>query len=631
MGEPTTLTEPLATELARCRQRLTWTEAELRREQQERANHLQQVKAKLAEQIHVGYQEELTRLKTKLAEQDEAHRVQLTELTASFAAKEKAYKEKLRELTRELAMYKTNGPAHTGSEKMDDIDLKPKGSGSGKPRSNHGGGRNIPTQLPTEVITHHLEQSTCPACGCERKRVDPAVSHEVDFRVQIRLLRHEREKCARCRCGWEEPDLAVESEQTDTAAPAPQGEPTTTHQPPAEEAPSEVVEPASVEAVEPASVEAVEPASAEAVEPASAEVAEPASSAPFITAALPPKAMLRSLFTDRAWIEMFVLKYVYQVPANQIINIFANADYQPHSGTLCDGFARFCQRLLAPLDGAIIEHNLTGPWWAADSSSLRLIKKDSDRTHSVCWQVRSPQCTVYFHSLTGEAEHIQTYFADATADAPILMVDRASTFKTLWFSLVFCWAHVRRDFVLLGRYEKGHRGFAITWLRRIRKLYRLHKSWRLAPHDSTLRRDLRKHLRQMEKLRDDQLARTDLPEPRRKVLTSLREHWTGLTRFVDDPRLPLDNNAVERNFRPLARFRHNCQACHSENAATTMVRAFTVIQTLIQNQIAVKPYLLAWCEAIAQNGGEPPEDLQPWLPWQLTDAVKQRIAYFKTI
>ena len=44
----------------------------------------------------------------------------------------------------------------------------------------------------------------------------------------------------------------------------------------------------------------------------------------------------------------------------------------------------------------------------------------------------------------------------------------------------------------------------------------------------------------------EELADPQLRQPCRKVLESLEEHWRGLVRFVDDPRIPMDNNASER-------------------------------------------------------------------------------------
>ena len=46
-----------------------------------------------------------------------------------------------------------------------------------------------------------------------------------------------------------------------------------------------------------------------------------------------------------------------------------------------------------------------------------------------------------------------------------------------------------------------------------------------------------------------ELAQPHLPQVRKKVLTSLRNHWSGLIRFVDHPDLPMDNNQAERALR----------------------------------------------------------------------------------
>jgi hypothetical protein len=54
-----------------------------------------------------------------------------------------------------------------------------------------------------------------------------------------------------------------------------------------------------------------------------------------------------------------------------------------------------------------------------------------------------------------------------------------------------------------------------------------------------------------------ELSDSKLCQPCRKVLESLQEHWTGLVRFVADPRIPLDNNAAERAGRGPAVARKN--------------------------------------------------------------------------
>jgi len=652
MGEVVATVEPLASDLARCRHKLAWTQAELVRERRERAEHLERIRADLIAQIHQVYRAELAALKAKVEAQTEEHRAKVAELKAEFAAKEQAYEAKLRDVVSELAMYKDGGPARSGSEKVDGTDLNSKTKRPRKPRDGHGGGRKIPKNLPTETIKHTLQSSVCPDCGLPLREVAPAVSHEVQFEVRVKLLRHERQKCTACACGW----CGATSSLDHGATP---------------EGPA--CSPAQEPCPEPMSEAAAPEASARRQVDPSAEVVR---GAPFLVAPLPPKAMAGSLFSDRSWVEMIVLKYAHQVPLNQIIAIFRSAGFASSSGTICDGFTRFTDRIVDPLERAIITHNLEGSWWAADDSSLRIIEAESERTHGVVWQVRSQDCTVYFFTRTGEAKHIRAYFAGTcpvpvgcrdcseaehiqayladTCPVPVrcrdcseaehieanfaattpdksrtLLADRASTYQTLWFTIAFCWAHMRRDFVRLGRYLPGNRTFAIGWLRHIRRLYRLHRAWRLNPDDPDLHAQLDAQLQRMAEQRDAELQRTNLPEPRRKVLQSLRNHWHGLTRFLGDLRLPLDNNAVERAFRLLARFRHNSQGCHSEGGANTAMCCFTLIATLQQNGISVKPYLLAWCDAVACHGGQPPDDIESWLPWQLADHVKQRIEHFR--
>ena len=68
---------------------------------------------------------------------------------------------------------------------------------------------------------------------------------------------------------------------------------------------------------------------------------------------------------------------------------------------------------------------------------------------------------------------------------------------------------------------------------------------------------LRQAVAAMKTRRETELARAGLATPCRKALESLGEHWEGLTRFVDDPRIPMDNNASERRARGPAVARKN--------------------------------------------------------------------------
>ncbi len=144
---------------------------------------------------------------------------------------------------------------------------------------------------------------------------------------------------------------------------------------------------------------------------------------------------------------------------------------------------------------------------------------------------------------------------------------------------------------------------------------------------------LRKKLEQMEKIRDDEL--NNLPEPgskkenartkaKRKVLNSLIVHWDGLLIFVDNPEIPMDNNTAERLLRNQVLGRKNYYGSGAEWSAGFAASFFTVFQTLIMNKINTEKWLLAYFQSCAENGGKPPADFEKFLPWNLSEELKEK-------
>ncbi|MDB5307928.1 MAG: transposase [Gemmataceae bacterium] len=129
----------------------------------------------------------------------------------------------------------------------------------------------------------------------------------------------------------------------------------------------------------------------------------------------------------------------------------------------------------------------------------------------------------------------------------VLVVDRYSADKALSgvkngrLTQACCWAHVRRDFIRVGKGWADQKEWALTWLGRIRVRYGLHRQRLGAPTNSDRQMALRDAVAAVRRRCLAELADPTLGIPARKVLTSLDEHGPGLTRFVDDPRIPLDS------------------------------------------------------------------------------------------
>jgi transposase len=103
-----------------------------------------------------------------------------------------------------------------------------------------------------------------------------------------------------------------------------------------------------------------------------------------------------------------------------------------------------------------------------------------------------------------------------------------------------------------------------------------------------------------------------------KVLKSLKRHWTGLTVFVDDPRVPMDNNRAERLLRTPVVGRKNYLGSGSEWSGHFAAKMFTIFQTWLMNGLDPYAMLLDYFEECSKISGKPPPALAPFLPWQMS-------------
>ena len=137
---------------------------------------------------------------------------------------------------------------------------------------------------------------------------------------------------------------------------------------------------------------------------------------------------------------------------------------------------------------------------------------------------------------------------------------------------------------------------------------------------------LRQAVAEMKTQMETELARADLATPCRKVLESLQEHWEGLTRFVDDPRIPMDNNSSERRGRGPAVARKNFYGSGSQWSGQLAAAAFSIFATLSMWKLNPRKWLTWYFEQCAAAGGKVPADIQPFLPWNLSEEKKKELS-----
>jgi transposase len=94
---------------------------------------------------------------------------------------------------------------------------------------------------------------------------------------------------------------------------------------------------------------------------------------------------------------------------------------------------------------------------------------------------------------------------------------------------------------------------------------------------------------------------------------------------VDDPRIPMDNNASERHGRGPALARKNFYGSGSKWSGNLAAAAFSIFATLPMCQLNPRKWLTWYFEQCAAADGQAPGDFQAFLPWNQTDEKKKEL------
>ncbi len=117
------------------------------------------------------------------------------------------------------------------------------------------------------------------------------------------------------------------------------------------------------------------------------------------------------------------------------------------------------------------------------------------------------------------------------------------------------------------------------------------------------------------------LPKSDL----RKALNYLRNHWTELTRYLDDPQLPIDNNQCEQLMREVALGRKNWLFCGSVAGGERSAGFLTLVSSAHRNDLDVWAYVNDILKRLL--AGE--TDYEPMLPWNWAATHPEQVRKFR--
>ena len=180
-------------------------------------------------------------------------------------------------------------------------------------------------------------------------------------------------------------------------------------------------------------------------------------------------------------------------------------------------------------------------------------------------------------------------------------------------TLAFCWSHVRRGFYDLA---KAKAPIAMEALRRIAALYQIEDGVRgkaAADRWAARQAESKPMVSEMRVWFEAQLAKLPARGPTAEAIRYALNHWDGLQRFLDDGRIELDSNSIERAMRPVCLSRKNSLFAGSDEGAQNWACLASLVETCKLNNVNPQVYLTDLLTRLVN--GWPQSRIDELMPW----------------
>ena len=318
-------------------------------------------------------------------------------------------------------------------------------------------------------------------------------------------------------------------------------------------------------------------------------------------------------------------KYGLHLPLNRQSAVYAREGINLDVSTLADWVGASAATLM-PLVEAIRSDVFAAARIHADDTTVPVLAKGKTRIGRLWTYVRDdrpfggrdPPAAVFFYSPDRGAKHPEQHLAGY---AGLMQADAYSGFNRLYdprrkggpIVEAACWAHARRKFFDLARLNQAP--IAIEAVKRIDALFAIEREINgLNPAQRLAVRS--------ERSRPLVIAlETWLREQRAKVSGQAKigqgiayslTRWVALTRFLDDGRICMSNNAAERQIRPIAMGRKNWTFAGSDEGGRRGAAIYTLIQTCKLNDVDPQAWL---ADVLARLQDYPAKRIGELLPW----------------
>ena len=340
-------------------------------------------------------------------------------------------------------------------------------------------------------------------------------------------------------------------------------------------------------------------------------------------------------------------KYGQHQPLNRQSERYAREGVALSVSTLADQVGA-CAFALRPLHELIAAHVLDAKRLHGDDTPVPVLAKGKTDTARVWAYVRDdapfagqdpPTALLRYspnRSGVHPVEHLRGFMGLLQADAyagfnPLYAPGRVPGPVTA----SFCWAHGRRKFYELADIAAGKRRgkgaapispVALEAVKRIDALFDIEReiNGQSAERRLAVRRERCAPLvAELEAWMRAERTGLSRHAPVAKAMNYMFKRWDGFTRFLDDGRICLTNNAAERALRPLALGRKSWLFAGSDRGGERAAAMCTLIGTAKLNDVDPQAWL---ADVLARIAELPHTQVHELLPWNWKAARDQTLA-----
>jgi len=363
-----------------------------------------------------------------------------------------------------------------------------------------------------------------------------------------------------------------------------------------------------------------------------------------ISQAPAPFHVLPRGFAGPSLLAMIVFeKYGQHQPLNRQADRYAREGVDLSLSTLADQVGG-CAVLLRPIYDLIRAHVFAASRVHGDDTTVPVLAKCKTRTGRLWTYVRDdrpfggrdPPAAVFFYSRDRTGDHPERHL---DGYAGILQADAYAGFNRLYagdrrpgpITEAACWSHGRRKFFVLADVAAKARGklpviapLALEAVKRIDAIFDVEREINGLPADERLaarRARVAPLVADLEAWMRAERARLSRHSEVANAMDYMLKRWAAFTRFLDDGRICLTNNAAERALRGVALGRKSWLFAGSDRGGERAAVMYTLIQTARLNDVDPQAWL---ADVLARINDHKITSLAALLPWHWAAEMERR-------